>query len=215
MRVFIILIALSTLIGCGQESNLTDTELQLVNQLNLNPDLVSKIKSTTKSDLKQLPAIDQETGEMLRNQLFDGLYSEMNEERAIAFVRRNKAEFRKKEHLIFVIQGADSDAAIAIIKGNEELDILRYRRTDGINYGLDSEDVLKKVSEWDALFTVSVIGCERDWLHLEFEKLPNDLTAFANEVYEFCPDSVDQGVGSIEELEKAIISMRGVWLWWD
>ena len=38
---------------------------------------------------------------------------------------------------------------------------------------------------------------------------------FAKEVYTFCPDVVDQGVGSIEALEEAIKEMHGVWLWWD
>ena len=41
------------------------------------------------------------------------------------------------------------------------------------------------------------------------------MDAFANEVYEFCPDAVDQGVGSIDELKKAITEMQGLWLWWD
>jgi hypothetical protein len=50
---------------------------------------------------------------------------------------------------------------------------------------------------------------------LKFDKLPSDLDAFSKEVYKFCPDSVDQGVGTVENLKPAIKEMNGLWLWWD
>jgi hypothetical protein len=123
--------------------------------------------------------------------------------------------FRELGYLVFVFEGENNISSLAAIKGTDELDILRYRRTDGINYGLENEDVIKKLSEWKAKYGFIVIGCSLDWLHLEFDKLPDDLDAFAKEVYDFCPDSVDQGVGSLEALSQAIKEMKGVWLWWD
>ncbi|WP_410795624.1 DUF4253 domain-containing protein [Parabacteroides sp. FAFU027] len=71
------------------------------------------------------------------------------------------------------------------------------------------------MSEWKAKYGLIIIGCSGDWLQIEFDKLPTDLDAFAKEVYEFCPDSVDQGVGTIDKLKQTIKEMKGVWLWWD
>ncbi|WP_366094680.1 DUF4253 domain-containing protein [Flavobacterium sp.] len=101
------------------------------------------------------------------------------------------------------------------MKGSDDLDIIRYRRTDGINYDLENEDVVNKISEWKSKYGLTVIGCSRDWLQIEFDKLPTNIDAFAKEVYEFCPDSVDQGVGTIDRLKDAIKEMNGLWLWWD
>ncbi len=92
---------------------------------------------------------------------------------------------------------------------------MRYRRTDGINHDLENKDVVNKISEWKSKYDPIVIGCSRDWLQIEFDKLPSDINTFANEVYEFCPDSVDLVVRTVDKLKQAIIEMKCVWLWWN
>jgi hypothetical protein len=101
------------------------------------------------------------------------------------------------------------------LKGSNDLEILRYRKTDACNYDYENEDIIAKIAEWDQQYGLVILGCGRDWLELEFKKLPEDLNAFAEEVYAFCPDSVDQGVGEVENLKEVIEETRGVWLWWD
>ncbi len=54
-----------------------------------------------------------------------------------------------------------------------------------------------------------------DWLQAEFVTPPSDWNSFAQEVYEFCPDVVDQGTGSVEALSLELQQMNGVYLWWD
>lgn len=215
LKLGIIATGLFSLFGCGQKNVLNSIETELLNKINFDTELISEIKKFTKNDLKQLPSIDQETGEVVESKLFDGIYSETTEENAIEYVKRLKTKFREKGYLIFVFESEDDKKGLAVIKGNDDLEILRYRRTDGINYDLGNNDVVKKISEWKTKYGLTVIGCSRDWLQVEFDKLPTDLDAFANEVYEFCPDSVDQGVGSIENLKEVIVEMKGLWLWWD
>lgn len=214
-KLIIISMGLFSLFGCGQKNNLTKVETELINKMNFNTDLLIELKELTKSDFKQLPGIDQETGDILDDKFHDGLYSETTEEKAIEFVKMLKNKFRENGYLIFVFEGDDGKKSVAIIKGTDDLDILRYRRTDGINYDLENEDVVKKISEWKSKYGLIVIGCSRDWLQIEFDNLPTDLDSFAKEVYEFCPDSVDQGVGTIDNLKESIKEMNGVWLWWD
>jgi hypothetical protein len=36
-----------------------------------------------------------------------------------------------------------------------------------------------------------------------------------NEVYEFCPDVVDQGTDTVEGLESEIKKSGTIFLWWD
>ncbi len=206
---------LFSLFSCGQKSNLTSVETDLLKKVNFKAELISDIKELTKNDLRQLPAIDQETGEILNDKFFEGVYSETTDEKADDYVKRLKSKYRENGYLIFVFEGEDGKKNVAIIKGTDDLDILRYRRTDGINYDLKNDDIVKKVSEWKTKYGLIVIGCSRDWLHVEFDKLPADINVFAKEVYEFCPDSVDQGVGTLDKLKEAIKEMNGIWLWWD
>lgn len=47
------------------------------------------------------------------------------------------------------------------------------------------------------------------------KRLPEDLYAFAASLYEFCPDIVEQGCGSVEALAEEIAREQTVHLWWD
>lgn len=38
---------------------------------------------------------------------------------------------------------------------------------------------------------------------------------FSEEVYEFCPDIVDQGVGDMKKLKDSIKVNKELFLWWD
>lgn len=202
--------------SCNPKNSLNEVETKLLKGLKFNDEIVNKVKEKTKSPIKQLPAIDQETGDLLgESYLFDGIYSQTTEEEAINFVRREKSNFKKSGYLLFLYEGRDNDKNIAVIKGTDEIEILEYRRTDGINHGLENKDIVSKVKSWQSKYGINIIGCSRDWLHIEFYRLPKDLNSFASEVYKFCPDSVDQGVGTVEELKVAIVQMNGLWLWWD
>jgi hypothetical protein len=214
-KIPLLIMGLFSLFGCGQKNSLTKIETELLNKLTFNTELLAELKSLTKTELLQLPAIDQETGDVLNDKFFNGIFTETTEEKAVEYVKKLKPKFRAKGYLIFVFEGENDKKNIAVIKGTDDLDILRYRRTDGINHDLENDDIVKKISEWKSKYGLIVIGCSRDWLQVEFDKLPSDLDAFANEIYEFCPDSVDQGVGSVDKLKEAIKEINRIWLWWD
>lgn len=40
-----------------------------------------------------------------------------------------------------------------------------------------------------------VVGASRDWVAIQFSRLPENVCEFAQEVYLFCPDTVTQGAG--------------------
>jgi len=77
---------------------------------------------------------------------------------------------------------------------------LRKCGTHGGNYGLSPQDILTKFKEWDKLCDFSLSQIERDRVEVNFQTLPEDLDSFARDVYDFCPDTVDQGFGCIEEM---------------
>lgn len=214
-NLILLIMGIFSIFGCNNKTDFSEKEEVILTQLNFDKSLILEFKKETKKSILQLPAIDSETGEELDNETFEGIYCESTEKKAENLVKKLKPKFKEKGYLIFYTEGFDGKKNIGIIKGVDELDILRYRRTDGINYDLESVDVLKKISEWDAKFGVKIIGCNQDYVHIEFEKLPTNMKDFAEEIYEFCPDSVDQGVEDVETLEEYLTLDKEIWLWWD
>lgn len=91
---------------------------------------------------------------------------------------------------------------VAILKTSDEFAMIRLRRSDGGNYDVSTEDIIDRLTDWQQMCTFDVVGASRDWVALVFSKFPEKICAFAEEVYSFCPDSVDQGVGLPRESDK-------------
>jgi len=104
---------------------------------------------------------------------------------------------------------------IAILKNADPYVYLAIVRINGINYDISHSDVIKRYRLWEERYGLRLVGAGFDWLFAEFQKPPESWIEFAHEVYEFCPDVVDQGSGSIEALAQEMEQINGVYLWWD
>lgn len=104
---------------------------------------------------------------------------------------------------------------LVLAEGADQFDILRVAQTDGVNHGLETEDIVKELRAWDKEFGIDIWQAETDTVQLRLKRLPKDLPAFAERVYKFCPDIVEQGVGDVGALAKEIARTKTVFLWWD
>ena len=104
---------------------------------------------------------------------------------------------------------------VVVGNGTSQFDILRIAASDAVNYDKGTEDLIKQLQSWDASFGVDIFQAETDTVQFRLKSMPSDMQSFAQEVYEFCPDIVDQGVGSVEELVEEIRAASAVMLWWD
>ncbi len=213
MKNIILISSFLSLFGC-KANDLTPKEKELVNKLNFDLELMTILKNETLNELTQLPNIDNETGEV-SDGLFEGIHSKIIKDDNYKVVKKLKEQFKNKGYLIFVFTDNDDNYSVAVIKGNDEIEIVKYRRTDGINHEIENKDVVEKLVKWKSKNEFNILGCGRDWLQFEFKNLPTDLNKFSKEAYEFCPDIVDQGLGDVKSLKEAIIEMNGLYLWWD
>ena len=94
-------------------------------------------------------------------------------------------------------------------------DVLRMAESDAINYGFETEDLINKIKEYDEKYGVNVSHAETDTVVLEFNKLPEDLGELTKDIYEFCPDIVDQGTGEINSIAESLEDTNSIFLWWD
>jgi hypothetical protein len=108
-------------------------------------------------------------------------------------------------------------AEIAVAPGRTQFDMLRVAHSDGANYGLGTEAVIQKLQAWDAKYKLGldIRHAELDVVEARLAHLPDDVDAFAREVYAFCPDIVDQGTETVEALAKELRAHHVLYLWWD
>ncbi len=109
----------------------------------------------------------------------------------------------------------EEGAEVAVGPGGSQLDILRLARSDAANYDMYTEDLVAKLGGYDEEFGIDITHAETDTILFNLVGWPADLAAFARDLYEFCPDIVDQGVGSVEELREVVEATGKVALWWD
>ncbi len=106
-------------------------------------------------------------------------------------------------------------AELVVGPGASQLDIPRLARTNATNYDMGTEDLVRKLREYDQDYGLDVYHAETDTIEFMLLNTPEDLSGFAVDLYEFCPDVVDQGVGSVAALEGSIEALGQVYLWWD
>lgn len=106
-------------------------------------------------------------------------------------------------------------AEIVVGPGESQFDILRHARTDAINYDMVTTDLVARLQKYDLQFGIDIYHAETDTVGFTLRTLPEDVNALAEELYDFCPDMVDQGHGSVEELEDDLRDSQRVCLWWD
>ncbi len=207
---------LSTFFGCAQ--NLTEQEKALCKLLDIEENVAIDIKVVSKSVIEQLPQIG-EYGEVLEGK-FEGIYSKVPtvdyivSPKILKFVSENKSKFQERNYNLFVFDSGE-DNYLAVIKGKSDGEVLKWRQTNGINYDINNDSLISELQEWKSKFDFILLGAGMDWLRIQFLTQPLDLDKFAEEVYEFCPDIVDQGIGDLEKLAPEMKRMNGIFLWWD
>ncbi len=134
---------------------------------------------------------------------------------SILAVLRHKLAPLKYSAFVVEMNAALKADKIGIIKGTDQYEILRIMHTDGDEYDISNQDVIDRLKEWEKIASFDITGAESDWVEIEFKTLPKDLKAFAEEVYDFSPDAVDEGPGTVEGLIKEIKKTKRLFLLWD
>lgn len=82
----------------------------------------------------------------------------------------------------------------------DPFDIIRKAQTSAPNFDMDTPNIIARLQQWQTLCKFRVTDAGHDTVDIEFETLPADMDEFAWDVYDFCPDLVDQGTGCVAEM---------------
>lgn len=81
-----------------------------------------------------------------------------------------------------------------------KFEVLNDKGTNGENYDVSTDTIIEKLKQWDSNYGIEISDVEHNSLFVTFKSLPDDLVILANEIYEFCPDVIDQHFGCMDEM---------------
>ena len=192
--------------------------------IEINSEILNQIKDETGKQ-----------GEKLKREIWK-YYRDKEEEKYVLekgvifkFIKENKAHeiFNKFHDKLFkngnylFLTNLDFDDSydtyydVVIIRCSDQFELISLIGTDGVNYDLYNDDIVKQLKDWHKKVGFKIETVDGARIHAYMENLPSDLNQFTKDVYKFCPDVIDQGYGSMEEMIKDYKESKYFWLWWD
>ncbi len=186
---------------------------EVARQIGFDKQVLIIVKEETHEHIQRLTGYDENDYQIIAN----GISVDVPEDRSGLILTKLRKRLKPLHYMAFVVAMNDGlkQETIGVIKGADQYDILRIMQTHGDKYEILNEDVMARLKDWEKAFSFDIVGADNDWVEIEFKTLPKDLTAFAEEVHDFCPDAVDQGPGSVKGLVKEMRATRRLFLWWD
>jgi hypothetical protein len=199
--------------GGGQPIVLSPQAEDVARQIGFDRKVLIILKEETHEHIQRLTGFDENDYPIMVN----GISVNVPEDLSGRILTSVRARLKPLRYMAFVVAMNDGPKqdTIGVIKGTDQYDILRTMRTNGKEYEILSEDVVARFKDWEKSFSFDILGADNDWVEIEFKTLPKDFAAFAEEVYAFCPDAVDQGPGNVTGLVKEMQATHRLFLWWD
>jgi hypothetical protein len=187
-------------------ANLTVDEETLLTKLNILPDGLYEVQMF--DDYEDEPKLK-------------GIKSLLEEKVSIPKMLQNikelQADNKFQDYHIFSCghYGSDKEYFIGAIKTTDQYDCLRVFETNGINYNVETKDIIKFFKKWEAHSIFSIIDAYHDRVIIQFSDLNFDLDEFSKEALELCPDFLSAIEGA-QNMKKYILDRNGeVDFWWD
>ncbi len=220
------IILLLTLHGCkGQNSEQDETVT--INGVTISQQSLNDLKKKLRKEpvifekvnyyYQKVDSIWKEETDTIRNGFY---FEKINETQAKSIVENYSDKLSKAGNYIF-LKNLDFDDNwnslydVTIMRANNQYEILKMMNTEGPNYNVTNDQVIRKIKEWDQRVGLKIIVADESRVEALILKLPDDLLDFTQEVYELCPDVIEQGYGSMKEMLKDYKTNKYFWMWWD
>jgi hypothetical protein len=186
---------------------------ELAKIINFDRRVLLLVKEETQDRIGRLVGFDEDGYQIIASGIVVSVPEDQTD-RVLASLRRKLRPLKYMPFVVEMNEGLKIEK-IGVLKGTNQYDILRVMQTNGDDYDISNQDVIDWLKECEVHSSFDIIGADNDWVEIEFNRLPKDLEDFAEEVYDFSPDTVDQGPGSIEGLVRDIKTTNRLFLWWD
>ena len=183
---------------------------ELCERIGFEPEVVQWIAENAGRKLEALRGVEPEFYDEI---IVDGISFSVESEEIGELLPMLRAWLQPRGYCAFwsmrrEANGMHAGEEIAVLRTKNPLDAVRIKGSDGANYDVFNEDVLAQLQRWRAEFDVQILGAGHDFVSVKFERLPDDLCAFAEQIYDFCPDIIEQGFASMHEDDDAELFER-------
>jgi hypothetical protein len=145
-----------------------------------------------------------------------GICSLTTEKNARKLLKEHQGNFIREGKYIFICGFSAKGYQVGLVATTADpYEIMRYAGTNGANYDVETNDIIAKYKQWDEAFGITPVSIGADFCEAEIINKNIDYKKLAAEVYEFCPDVVEQGAETVERLEHEMKEKARILLWWD
>lgn len=194
------------------KNSLSDGERSLAESTKFDMSIINIVKQAGYR-IEPLTGISRSGNEIKVN----GLSFLVNEDQSLMFMQQYSKKLQDMGYQLFR-QERGYDYAwdrLAIIKSSNKYDILNIRKTHAYTHNLSTEKIIEKLKQWDKRYGITIVGAGYNWLNLKFDRLPENLPAFADEVLAFCPDVLLYSAATVTQLQQEIKSVKTLFLQWS
>lgn len=208
----------------SQKSRLTPYEKHICDSLGIDSSIVLTIRAYTDSSIIPFPAnLDnippRDSAANAAKEKLHGLLFNTDHALTDSIVNNLYNKLHSKGYTIFTYDDnfgiSSQNDLVGILKSVNKYDILRRIQTDGINYNIDNDSLLKIIKKFDEKYSLQLTGAANDWCQFRINMPHIDWLQMAKEAYKVCPDIVDQGTGTVEKLADEMKRTRCLYFWWD
>lgn len=179
--------------------NLTSQERDLCEKSGIEIIVGEMLKSATSQPIEALHGIEGHNFVAP-----PGLSSLVGSEETVNALTQMQERLPREYQAFHSTRNSISDEEIVVLKTADRLDIVRFKATAAGNYELSNADIIAHLQNWQSRCKLEISGAGRDWINVHFLTLPDeDLGAFAEEVYNFCPDIIDQHFACFADMADA------------
>ncbi len=103
----------------------------------------------------------------------------------------------------------------ALLPTTDKAEVIAFMQTNGTNYDVGPGNIIEAMAQVEQGQGFELYGVSFDFLSGRFALPLKNARTLARQLYEICPDFVDQGPGSVALAAAALKKSGEFFLWWD
>lgn len=209
----------------GEGSSLTERENLLCDSMRFDRSILSEIRKFTPAAVEAFHYSLYTEGDSLGEErelapiYMPGFVFEETEINTEKVLEELHDPLKAKGYYLFVLERnygiAGQKDMMAILKTTDQFEVLKHIETNGINYDIDNDSVVSIMRDLDKKYQFDLIGANGEWCEFTIKSEDVDWKKLAEDAYRVCPDLIDQGEGSLEDLVTSMQQTKRLYFWWD
>lgn len=187
----------------NSEVSLTENEIELCSQIDFDENIALIVKKISNSSgISQLAECLESEEDLVVN----GITIDVDEEDAYEVIDKLWEALDDNGYIAFYCERnyGDEPDKIGVIKSEDELDILRIMKPEGVDGDPTSEEIMAKINEWRLRYPMRLIGADFNWVEIVLSSDITNIKDLTNEINELWPEVVENTADDYEEFVQYV-----------